>query len=427
MGSPKPLRILTIDGGGLQGVSTLLILGKVLEDIGKARNPENPKKPRPCDVFDVIAGIGAGGWLANLLGRFRMDITSCLTEWYKIVDRTTSSKLKELPRRMLQRCYVDTKRLVKQVEDLTKLYDRGEFLFEPNPEQARTRHVIVAASRSDTKGYNIFRSYEVPNTAKSPELLLEGPANPGQFKISSAFGVTGASNYFTHEWEEQMESSGKVKFKDAESPKPHNITGLALDEMWAIYSPDVPLSVVVSIGPGLPNSIDVKQITTRLSWGPDIIADYRAMSIEASTTRYEKSSNKTSASIAPPDVVKQDDNSILSRLPDNATSQNLASTPVLCTEKRDSISQKNKTGSIKGGFLDAELRQRENGIEQAIKSKLDEFYPSGSGLYYRLAPAYTVQGTVKSDSGGEFSEVIEGFLKEPGTRSSLEEVVKRLK
>ena len=224
-----------------------------------------------------------------------------------------------------------------------------------------------------------------------------------------------------------MEFSGKVKFKDAESPKPHNITGLALDEMWAIYGTDVPMSVVVSIGPGLPNSIDVKQITTRLSWGLDIIADYRAMSIEASTTRSEKSSNKTSASIAPLDVVKQDANIILPRLPDNATSQNLASTPVLCTEKRDSISQKNDTESIKVGLLDAELRQRENETEQAINSKLDEFYPSGSGLYYRLAPAYAVQGTVKSDSGGEFSEVIEGFLKEPGTRSSLEEVVKRLK
>lgn len=214
-----------------------------------------------------------------------MDITSCLTEWYKIVDRITSPKVKELPQRMLQRCYVDTKCLVKQVEELTKLYGRGEFLFEPNPEQARTRHLIVVALRLDIEGYNLFRPYEVLNTAKSPELLLEGPAKPSQFEMFSAFGVTGASNYFTSEWEGQMESGGKVKFKDAESLKPYNITGLALNEMWAIYGTDVLMSVVVSIGPGLPNSIDVKQITTRLSWGRDIIADYRAMSIEASTTR----------------------------------------------------------------------------------------------------------------------------------------------
>lgn len=66
----KPLKILTIDGGGLQGISTLLILDKLLGAI--ARNNGVPyRKLRPCDVFDVIAGIiGPGGWLALLLGRF---------------------------------------------------------------------------------------------------------------------------------------------------------------------------------------------------------------------------------------------------------------------------------------------------------------------------------------------------------------------
>lgn len=127
MDSIQPMRILAIDGGGLQGVSTLLILNKVLENIGKKQNGENPKKPRPCDVFDTI-------WLAILLGHFRLDITSCLSEWYTMVDRITSSKAKELSLRMLQRCYVDTNRLVKQFEELPKLDDRGEFVFEPNPE-----------------------------------------------------------------------------------------------------------------------------------------------------------------------------------------------------------------------------------------------------------------------------------------------------
>src|SRR5208282_5074613 len=81
----KPLKILTIDGGGLQAISTLLILDELLSAIAK-NNGEEQRKPRPCDVFDTIAGIGAGGWLALLLGRFHMDITSCLSEWYKITQ-----------------------------------------------------------------------------------------------------------------------------------------------------------------------------------------------------------------------------------------------------------------------------------------------------------------------------------------------------
>ena len=27
-----------------------------------------PRKPKPCEVFDTIGGIGAGAWLAILLG-----------------------------------------------------------------------------------------------------------------------------------------------------------------------------------------------------------------------------------------------------------------------------------------------------------------------------------------------------------------------
>jgi hypothetical protein len=73
----KPLKILTIgesqlikdfdedvlneflaDGYGLQGISTLLILDKLIDSIAK-RN--NTSRPRPCDIFDVITGIGTGG------------------------------------------------------------------------------------------------------------------------------------------------------------------------------------------------------------------------------------------------------------------------------------------------------------------------------------------------------------------------------
>ena len=153
------MRILTIDGAGLQGISTLLILNAVLEAIGKQNGGQ---KPRPCDVFDTIAGIGAGGWLAILLGRFRLDIDFCLSKWYKIGRIKPQSIPKEL-RLRLKHCYFDTERLIEEVEELTKLCGTGEYLFEPHPKRARTRHVIVAASRSDSQGYNIFRSYEVPN------------------------------------------------------------------------------------------------------------------------------------------------------------------------------------------------------------------------------------------------------------------------
>lgn len=69
-----PLRILSLgksfasaesyplraeDGGGIRGISSLLILENIMEGVRKERGLENV--PRPCDVFDFIGGTSTGG------------------------------------------------------------------------------------------------------------------------------------------------------------------------------------------------------------------------------------------------------------------------------------------------------------------------------------------------------------------------------
>lgn len=49
-----------------------------------------------------------------------------------------------------------------------------------------------------------------------------------------------------------------MKFSGIKFPKPHNITELALDEMWGISRTDAPLSVVVNIGQGPPDDANIK-------------------------------------------------------------------------------------------------------------------------------------------------------------------------
>ena len=278
----EPLRILTLDGGGLRATSTLLILDKVLKRIAAENWTPERKIPRPCDVFDVIAGIGTGGWLAILLGRFKMDITACLCEWNNLTQCIAPGPLEELRLRMLHNCSFDMERLVEQVELLTEEHGTGDRLFESDFEGSRTRHVFVAAPTADAKGYKLFRSYEIPKSAKLPAELLEGPQDPSSFKISRAFGATFAARYFTGPWEEQMASSGKVILNDTQFPKPHNITQLALEEMWAIYGTDVPLSVVVNVGPGLPHDSDVKRLAGKFPWGLNFGSAHEATSTKTS-------------------------------------------------------------------------------------------------------------------------------------------------
>jgi patatin-like phospholipase/acyl hydrolase len=49
------LRLLTLDGGGVRGLSALMILQELMEKI----DPDCP--PRPCDYFDMIGGTSTGG------------------------------------------------------------------------------------------------------------------------------------------------------------------------------------------------------------------------------------------------------------------------------------------------------------------------------------------------------------------------------
>jgi patatin-like phospholipase/acyl hydrolase len=51
------LRLLSLDGGGVRGLSSLLILQELMAKIC----PENNQKP--CDYFDMIGGTSTGGYV----------------------------------------------------------------------------------------------------------------------------------------------------------------------------------------------------------------------------------------------------------------------------------------------------------------------------------------------------------------------------
>ncbi|KAL1976366.1 hypothetical protein VTN31DRAFT_2648 [Thermomyces dupontii] len=59
MTSREPLRILSLDGGGIRGISSLLILEDIMEKMRDANGIDCV--PRPCEHFDLIGGTGTGG------------------------------------------------------------------------------------------------------------------------------------------------------------------------------------------------------------------------------------------------------------------------------------------------------------------------------------------------------------------------------
>ena len=370
----KPLKILTIDGGGLQAISTLLLLDKLLTAIAVNNNVQ---KPRPCDIFDGIFGIGVGGWLAIFLGRFHLDITSCLAEWYTLM-KIIQPRFKAAGYffKLTQQHFYDTRQLVNHIEELTKSYGTTKNLVDTSPTPPRCRHVFVAAleDNGESHMYNLFRTYEVPKDLQPN--VLPGPSKPCEFEISSAFGVTGAAKYFAPPWKEQMDNGKRRRFRDTKFPKPHKITELALNEMWGLYGDNVPISIVVNIGPGLPGSSDIKTIAKKFSWG---------------------------------------------LTPSPKRAQGISSENSLSARKFSA-----KSSSILAD-IESSLQKHEKDIEAEIKTKLGERYP-GQELYFRFALDISPKGALQNDALNPqvCSDAVKNYTESISGSSTMSSVSSRL-
>ncbi|KAK9258491.1 acyl transferase/acyl hydrolase/lysophospholipase [Lipomyces tetrasporus] len=79
---PRSLRLLSLDGGGVRGLSELLILKRLMHRIQP--QTKSQKLAKPCDFFDVICGTSTGGLIALMLGRLEMDIDECIQAYIKL-------------------------------------------------------------------------------------------------------------------------------------------------------------------------------------------------------------------------------------------------------------------------------------------------------------------------------------------------------
>ncbi len=80
------IRLLALDGGGVRGLSSLLILQQLMATV----DPAAP--PKPCDYFDMIGGTSTGGLIAIMLGRLQMTIGECIEAYTTLSDKVFEKK-----------------------------------------------------------------------------------------------------------------------------------------------------------------------------------------------------------------------------------------------------------------------------------------------------------------------------------------------
>ena len=89
--------ILTLDGGGIRGYSSLLLLQALMHQVYEwEKRLDSVDVPRedellPCHYFDFMYGTSTGGLIGTMLGRLRMSVSQCL-EIYREVGQTLFGK-----------------------------------------------------------------------------------------------------------------------------------------------------------------------------------------------------------------------------------------------------------------------------------------------------------------------------------------------
>ncbi|KAH8742904.1 acyl transferase/acyl hydrolase/lysophospholipase [Diaporthe sp. PMI_573] len=94
-GLGRPPRILSLDGGGIRGKSSLLILENIMERIRESQGLN--QVPRPCEYFDLIGGTSTGGIIAIMLGRLRMTVNECIQAYDKVSEAAFTPKRRIFP------------------------------------------------------------------------------------------------------------------------------------------------------------------------------------------------------------------------------------------------------------------------------------------------------------------------------------------
>ena len=53
--------LLSLDGGGVRGLSTLYILQGIMNRLNYMREEAGLRQRKPCEIFDLIGGTSTGG------------------------------------------------------------------------------------------------------------------------------------------------------------------------------------------------------------------------------------------------------------------------------------------------------------------------------------------------------------------------------
>ncbi|KDQ57927.1 hypothetical protein JAAARDRAFT_34743 [Jaapia argillacea MUCL 33604] len=161
---PRGLRLLSLDGGGIRGLSELLVLRELMQRI--QHQDKLPSPPLPCEYFDLIGGTSTGGFIALMLGRLRMSVDEAIAAYGRLAESVFSEK-----KWMGQDGMFKKTNLEKAIKDIvgkaTSPPNPEVRMLDPRPEKevCKTFVCAMAADNMNASIPRLFRTYPSPKNA----------------------------------------------------------------------------------------------------------------------------------------------------------------------------------------------------------------------------------------------------------------------
>ncbi|KAH7338410.1 acyl transferase/acyl hydrolase/lysophospholipase [Rhizoctonia solani] len=255
----QPLRILSLDGGGVRGLSSLIIFREFIARLEKT--PGVTKPVIPADFFDLIVGTSTGGIMALMLGRLRMSVDEVLDMYLTLSKQVFHTGRVSTAAHACATMFMDgvpsmydeirLEKIVKQtIAKRIKDQDTEALLEDLSPNSCRT--AVVTARSADATRPILMRSYAVPHDA-----------DPERFKIWEAARATSAAPLY---FRPMKAGVYKVPYLDGCVSGHCNPTWLAMQEVKHLW-PDRKIGLFMSLGTGSPTRVALQAPVRRFILG----------------------------------------------------------------------------------------------------------------------------------------------------------------
>ncbi|KAG5716586.1 Calcium-independent phospholipase A2-gamma [Termitomyces sp. T112] len=233
------LRLLALDGGGIHGLSELLILEEIMRRI---KDEERLKElPKPCEYFDIIGGTNTGGLIAILLGRLCMSVDEAINVYNEFAGKVFSER---------KYCWQDgtfkASTLEAAVKKIVARFDKSgdDNMMSEMSKRSACKTFVCAMSAQNMAHPRLFRSYEVRSNAEYNAKIWE-----------VARATSAAPRFFKCI---KVGAEPKEEFVDG-GLMCNNPTAEVLREAQNTYGIDHPIACIVSIGSGHPRTITLRK------------------------------------------------------------------------------------------------------------------------------------------------------------------------